>query len=362
MSEMENKIAETRLERIRNPKIDISKKGIKKKKRGKSSADKIQMYKLTTIIEIWAFTLTIGVVAISGLFLMRDWLFLNFGVYGDKFIPTPEGIQDIHIWFGYVFAVLGLFHVIIHIFSNKKDILSKQTLLDFKGFLHSGMYLIGFARREEYRNTEGRFTGRQRIIYISLVYILGLTTITGLLYYLNFLPSGLSMVHVVPAGLSIMVLLFHFLITLRKHDSIALKATFFARKLPNWYVRKNHPIWYKELISKRKTNIRRSLSPTSSLVDKISVKGNSDLINAVSKFILLLDENPDESAIKVITEELQKDHDQDELQRIIELADQLEDKVKVEDKVGVEDKEKVEDKVKVEDKEKVKYKETNELK
>ena len=315
LSDLKNKMEETYLD------------GIKKKKKDKSSLDHIQIYRPIIIFEMWAFTLTIGVAAISGLFLLRDWLFLNFGVYGDKFISTPEGIQDIHIWFGYTFAVLGLFHLAIHIFSKKKDILSKQTLQDFKAFLHSGMYLIGFARREDYRIAGEKFTGRQKIIYISLVYILGLTTITGVFYNLSFLSSKLAMVHIVPAGLSIMVLLFHFLITLRKHDLIALKATFLTGKLPQWYVRKNHPIWYDKIRPEMKSTLSGSLYTPSSLVDKVPNEENRDLFNAVSKFLILFDENPDENTIKFITEELKNTQNSYELQRIIELAKQLEDNV-----------------------------------
>lgn len=266
--------------------------------------DKIQMYRPIIIFEMWAFTLTLGVVAVSGLFLMRDWLFLNFGVYGDKFIPTPEGTQNIHIWFGFAFAVLGLFHLAIHIFSKKKEILPKQTLRDFKAFLHSGMYLIGLARREDYGTSE-RFNGRQRIIYLALVYILGLTILTGLLHYMNFLSHDLAMIHVIPAGLSIMVLLFHFLITIRKHDSIALKGAFITGKLPRWYVRKNHPIWYETFGIERKTTSGRLSHPITVQTDKTLIGGGSDLTNAASKSALFLNDCPDNEGKQETEEELQ---------------------------------------------------------
>ncbi|UCD13299.1 MAG: DUF4405 domain-containing protein [Thermoplasmatales archaeon] len=301
----------------------------RKTKIGVSPSDKIRMYRPVTIFEMWAFTLTLGVVAVSGLFLIRDWLFLNFGVYGDKLIPTPEGTQNIHIWFGFAFAVLGLFHLAIHIFSKKKDILPKQTLRDFKSFLYSGMYLIRLARRESYG--AGRFYGRQRIIYLALVYILGLTILTGLLYYMNILSSDLVMVHVIPAGLSIMVLLFHFLITIRKHDTIALNCAFISGKLPRWYVRKNHPIWYEQMRTERESTVERLPHSITVQTDKTLI-GGSDLNNAVFKFALLFNNSPDIEDIKAFTENLQATIHPDNLQRIIELAAELKDESEEESK------------------------------
>lgn len=295
-----------------------------KTKRGLLSSDKIQMYRPITIIEMWAFTITLGVVAISGLFLMRDWLFLNFGVYGDKFIPTPGGTQNIHIWFGFALAILGLFHLAIHIFSKKKDILPKKTLWDFKAFLHSGMYLVGLARREGYE-ASWRFCGRQRIIYLALVYILGLTIITGFLYYMNFFSQDLAIVHIIPAGLSIMVLLFHFLITIRKHDAIALNCAFISGKIPRWYARKNHRIWYEKIRAERESTLEKLPDSTTARTNKTLIEGGNKFTNAMFKFALLLNDHPDKEDIEAIAEELQATIHLDKLERIIELADQLEE-------------------------------------
>jgi hypothetical protein len=202
------------------------------------------------IFEHWAFTILLIIISITGLFLLRDWLFATFGVYGEVFVPTPAITLQLHKTFGAALVVLGLLHLAIHITSTKKDILPVKTLQDFKAFLHSGMYLIGLSRREDRRISE-RYNGRQRIVYIALVYILGLAIITGLLHYVHIFSEELLLVHIIPGGLAFMVLLFQFLITIRKHDFTALKCTFFTGKLPIWYVRKNFPVLYKGLESKK---------------------------------------------------------------------------------------------------------------
>ena len=295
-----------------------------KTKQGLLSSDKIKIYKQITIIEIWAFTIIICIVTISGLFLLRDWLFLNFHVYGDKLISTPSGTQNIHIWFGFIFAILGLIHLAIYIFSRDRDILPNKTVQDFKSFLHSGLYLIGFARREDYK-TSGRFSARQRIVYIALVYILGLATITGILYYLDILSEDLALVHIIPAGLGFMVLLFHFLITIRNHDFVALKCAFIDGKIPRWYARKNSPIWFKDLNKKREKIINKLSYSRPYLTNNNIPIGKNKLNNAILKFALLLNENPDEEDIREITNRLKTILTPEQLKRILELAEEFND-------------------------------------
>jgi hypothetical protein len=212
----------------------------------------------------------------------------------------------------------------------------KQTLRDFKAFLHSIMYLLGLARREDY-GAFGRYNGRQRITYLALIYILGLTILTGILSYMNFLSSDLAMVHVIPGGLSIMVLLFHFLITIRKHDTIALNCAFVTGKLPRWYARKNHPIWYKKVMTKRESTLERLSRSITGQSNKNLSKGGNDLSNAVFKFALLLDNCPDREDIKAITKELEATIPSDKLERIIELAEELKDEPQVESKQNSEE-------------------------
>jgi thiosulfate reductase cytochrome b subunit len=294
------------------------------------SKDKIRLFHPLVVAEMWLFTIILGALFILGIFLIRDWLFDSFGVYGEKFIPTIDGAIDFHLWFGFALMIFGLIHIVVHILSKKKkDILPKQTGRDFKAFLHSGIYLVGLARREDYGTSE-RYNGRQRIVYTSLVYILGLTILTGILYYFHFITHDVSMVHVIPAGLSIMVLLFHFLITIRKHDLVALKSAFLTGKIPTWYARKNHPIWYENFRSKRDKITGKILDPTMSQTDRSLIKGGSNLANAVAKFALLLEDSPDKNMIEAITNELRNKHSSDEMQRIIELADELDKEIEIE--------------------------------
>ena len=301
----------------------------RKTKKGFLSSNKIQMYKPITILEIWAFTLILTGLSISGLFLLRDWLFSTFGILGDKLIPTIAGTQNVHILFGFAIIILGLIHIIIHIFSKKKDILPKETLRDFRAFLHSGFYLLGFARKETYDNS-GRFYGRQRIVYLSLFYILGLSGLTGILIYTEIFSDDLAIVHVIPAGLSIMVLLFHFLINIRKHDIESLKCAFLTGKLPRWYVKKNYPTWHKEIRNERKSIFEKLHFSKKEVSNKSYLETGNELTNALIKFAYFAGDLSDLESIKAYSEELKNTIPKDKLDRIIELSNELEDKIEEE--------------------------------
>jgi len=95
------------------------------------------------------------------------------------------------------------------------------------------------------------------------------------------------------------------LITIKKHDSIALKGAFITGKLPRWYVRKNHPIWYENFGIERKTTSGRLSHPITVQTDKTLIGGGSDLTNAASKSALLPNDCPDEEGKQETEEELQ---------------------------------------------------------
>lgn len=295
----------------------------RRRKSGDTPFDFIRMYTPLVITEMWIFTIILLFATVSGLFLFRDWLFGTFGIYGEVIIQSPAEIQNIHTWFGFFLGIAGLIHILIHLYLKNKDILPKQAFKDFKSFLHSGLYLVGFARREDFG--VGRFFGRQKITYTALVYILGLTFFTGFLRYTNLISEDLSFVHVVPGGLSFMVLLFHFLITIRKHDFISLNCAFFSGKLPRWYIKKNHPLWYKDIVKYSLRSDTESRYLKSQINEIITSEDN--LTKAVLKFVLLFNDSPDMLDFKAFVRNLKSKLDPNNIQRIIELAEELKDEV-----------------------------------
>lgn len=211
--------------------------------------------------------------------LLRDVIYDKWGIYGGLLFKTPSNFSDLHIIFGFLLVIIGLIHVAVHFNDKKSGLLMKRPIKDFKGFLHSLFYLIGFAKREEQGGGD-RYTGRQRVVYLGLVYTIGLSAISGVSLYIipaeNELTGIFSLTHVLSAILIILVLLFHLAINIRRHDSVALKCSFATGKLPLWHIKKHHKIWYlriqkheEKLVKKMTTRSKRK---TSDAVAKAMIK------------------------------------------------------------------------------------------
>jgi hypothetical protein len=294
--------------------------------RKKGIQNEITINSSVVMFEYWAFTIVLSIIAISGLFLIRDWMYSTFEVYGDVYIPTPLRTRDVHFWAGIIFCALGILHLSYHFGSKKKEIIPIHTKRDFKAFIHSGMYLVGISRRDDIGTGE-KYNGRQRITYMALLHILGLAAITGFLYFFGFLTHSTSIVHALPAGLAFMVLFFVFLFTIRKHDSVPLKSKFTSGSLPLWYIRKNHPMWYVRLKTEGKIPTASGLagstgSGTAQRISASEIDGD-DFTKAVAKFVQLQDENPDDKAIMAISDELRETLSKKDRARIMELAKEL---------------------------------------
>lgn len=269
------------------------------------------MYSPLVIAEIWIFTVIMALVTVTGLLLLRDWLYANFGVYGRVYVPTPSWFGTVHIVSAISLLALGLIHIILHIRSGRTALLPVDTRRDFHSFLHSGLYLIGLSRREV-RRTRGKFNGRQRITYMALIYIAGLAALTGVLYYAGVLGHSLALVHIIPGGLTFMVVLFHFLMFVKNHDKLALKAAFFTGKLPLWYVRRNKPLWYEELEL-----------PTPEPSPEAGAVGGDELTEAVAKFARLVDARADKDIVGTTAQRIRSSLDREERERLLELAAEI---------------------------------------
>ncbi|MCK5560824.1 MAG: hypothetical protein KAJ51_09540, partial [Thermoplasmata archaeon] len=125
-------------------------------------------------------------------------------------------------------------------------------------------YLIGFAKREAQTGGE-RYNGRQRVVYLALVYTMGLSAISGVSMYIiateGFFLTMFKLTHILANTLIILVFLFHLAINIRHHDSVALKCSFATGKLPVWYIRKNHKIWFIEIQKHEKRLVKHKEKP-----------------------------------------------------------------------------------------------------
>ncbi len=268
------------------------------------------------VAENWLFTIIILGVLITGLPLLRDVLYDFMGIYGGIILPTPSEFSFLHIVLGFILIIFGLLHIAIHSKDTKSELLIKKPINDFKIFFHSLFYLIGFAKREEMSGGE-RYNGRQRIVYLALVYTIGLLVISGVSMFIisgkGFFYSIYFFTHILSAILIILVLLFHLAINIRHHDSLALKCNFVNGKLPIWYIKKNHKIWYLKILKHEEKLAKQTIKP-------IKQKTTDPVAKAFIKLYSIDGIDLPADIAEKLAEKLRKNNNPKDIARFIEIS------------------------------------------
>jgi cytochrome b561 len=207
----------------------------------------VKRYGARVIVVHWLFVLTFIPLVFTGCLLLRDWWAAEFHVYGiDPVLPTFDGASTLHAYLGAVVLVIGLSHVLLHIRQRERPILPRKVGQDLGASIHNILYIFHLVARQE-RGAGEKYRGNQRMTYIALAYCLSLSGLTALVVRLD-VAGGLAVLMHVCAGILILALSAYRILTLiRKHDAVATRCILATGRMPVWYVRKNHFLWYRQL-------------------------------------------------------------------------------------------------------------------
>ncbi len=196
--------------------------------------------------------------SITGLFLVRDWFVHEFHIHGaEMIVPTPDFALDVHKLTAIGLLILGAIHLVAHAGQKEKPILPKKSFIELKAALYSLMFLVFLAKKQE-RGSGGKYLKSQKIIYAFTVYVLGLAAITGFLYLGGILVEYLLIAHIVAGVLVLLVVVHRLALVIRRHDKVALRSVLATGTMPKWYVKKNHRVWYEEIVGKTAQEVKES--------------------------------------------------------------------------------------------------------
>ena len=120
---------------------------------------------------------------------------------------------------------------------------------ELRAALYSLLYLVFLTKKME-RGSGDKYFKTQRIIYAFTVYVLGLAAITGFLFMADILGEYMQIVHIMAGVLVILVAVHRVALVIRKHDKVALRSVLATGTMPMWYVRKNHKVWYEQIVGR----------------------------------------------------------------------------------------------------------------
>jgi hypothetical protein len=276
----------------------------------------IRKHKPIVIIENWLFTICLYFIIFTSILFLRDVIFEVFGIHGGIWVETPSNFVDIHQLFGFFLILVAILHIAAHSTGTNKDILSKDPIKDFKMFLHSIFYLIGFSKFEEPGGGD-KYYSRQKIVYLSLAYTIGLSAMSGVILFLISSSSeirGMFILTHIAAGVSIiLILVFHLAINIRRHDLTALYCSFISGKLPLWHIKKHHKIWYYKILAHEKRRFKGKAF-------RVKYKTSDPVARAIIKFYGIENINLEKTAILDLTKQFKKKNNPNDINRFVELS------------------------------------------
>ena len=224
----------------------------------------VRRYGAKVIAIHWLFIITIFPLLVTGLLLLRDWFFEEFHIIGvDELVPTFEGAAEYHGYFGLAVLAIGLVHILLHIGQKEKPILLKNVSKEWKATVHNIMYIFHMASRDE-RGAGEKWKANQRMAYASTVYLIALSGLTALFVYMDLLGELSMVLHVLAGVLFLLLSGYRILHLVRNHSGVAWKCVLATGKMPEWYVRKQHFLWYRELRRAERERASEGAEPSGS--------------------------------------------------------------------------------------------------
>ncbi|MCK5397358.1 MAG: hypothetical protein KAJ33_03830 [Thermoplasmata archaeon] len=207
----------------------------------------IKRYGYEVILVHWLFIALLGLNLALSYFLFRDWGYHEFHIHGALIlIPTPVWTAELHAYSGLGIFIVGLVHAFMHISQRERPLLSKDTNIEFKAMVHSFLYMVFMASREE-AGSAGKYRDNQRMFYLCTIYTIGLMGITILIMLTGYLGELGLLMHIIAGLLLVFLVAMKFAYLIRKRDFVAIKCIMMTGKMPEWYVKKFHFRWYRNI-------------------------------------------------------------------------------------------------------------------
>ena len=215
--------------------------------------EEIRRYGTGVIATHWVVILLFIPLAITSLLLLRDWAFEEFNIIGgEEIVPTFEGAFPIHGLLGSLLLIVGLVHIMIHVRQAEKPILPTDLSKEFRATIRSLLWILFLSPLEE-RGASEKYKANQRMTYVATIYTVALAGLTGFLSALGVFGRLGPVVHIVAGILVLLLSSFRMLYLIRKYDKVAIKCILLTGRMPVWYVKENHPLWYDKISAEAAT-------------------------------------------------------------------------------------------------------------
>ena len=79
------------------------------------SKPEIKRYGKIVVLEHWLMMIFLVPLALTGLFMVRDWFVHEFHIHGaENYLPTLDITSDVHLYAAFGLVFLGEIHLAVH--------------------------------------------------------------------------------------------------------------------------------------------------------------------------------------------------------------------------------------------------------
>jgi len=213
----------------------------------KGGGAEMERYGAEVIGVHWLFIIFIIPLLYTGLLLWRDWFTHEFHVYGINYIfPSFEGMERLHMFAGFALLTVGAAHLLTHMGQKEKPILPKNVGVDVAASVQAIFYIFHLSPKPE-RGAGEKWKRNQRMTYIALIYVVALCGLTAVPLMFNIFREMTLLMHIIAGLLLVFLSGYRILYLIRTHDKVAIRSIMSTGTMPEWYVKKHHFLWYRQV-------------------------------------------------------------------------------------------------------------------
>jgi cytochrome b subunit of formate dehydrogenase len=213
----------------------------------KGGGAKMERYGAEVIGVHWLFIIFLMPMLYTGLLMWRDWFTHEFHIYGINYIfPSFEGMEKLHMFSGFAVLTVGAAHLLTHMGQREKPILPKNVGVDVAASVQAIFYIFHLSPKPE-RGAGEKWKRNQRMTYIALIYVIALCGLTAVPLLFNIFREMALLMHILAGLLLVFLSGYRILYLIRTHDRVAIRSIMSTGTMPEWYVKKHHFLWYRQV-------------------------------------------------------------------------------------------------------------------
>lgn len=218
----------------------------------------IEKYDNDLIKAHWMILIIIILLYVTGGMPFYNWFMEQMNVAEVSISEIPFSLY-FHQILGIIFTIVIIYYFSLLLKDKDREVVAESLGTDVRSYGQSVKLMLSFSRRKEVGEGE-RYLRSQRVLFILFIYTIGLIIMSGFGLAIESIMAGelveesfeniIFVTHILSMVMFLVLTLIFIGPIIRRFDKVALKSILVNGKVPLWYLKKYHKIWYSEITGK----------------------------------------------------------------------------------------------------------------